>query len=206
MSIVVNADGNVTVRSPLLLSKSKIERILADKAEWIEKQQGVIRSNSVSKHKFTEGESFYFLGKSYPLIFIKSQKPALIIEDALKLDWDSRNQAEELIIVWYQKQARKILSERLKQLAEIHNFKNYKFRLSGARTRWGSCSSKRNISISWRLVMAPPGIIDYVLIHELVHLEVHNHSKEFWRLLESIMPEYQKHRMWLKKNSTNLHV
>ncbi len=192
------------MKSPLLLSKLTIERILAEKAEWIRKQQRVIRTNAVPKHKYIEGESFSFLGKPYSLVFIKSQKPALLFDDAFKLDWNSRNQAEDLIISWYQKQARKILSERLQQLAKIHDFKNYKFRLSGARTRWGSCSSKRNISISWRLVMAPPDIIDYVLIHELVHLEIHNHSKEFWRRLETIMPDYQKRRTWLKKNSANL--
>ena len=206
MYIAVDADGNVTIRSPLLLSIFKIERILADKAEWIQKQQVIIRSNGIQKHKYSEGESFFFLGEAYPLVLNKSQSPAFLFDDCFKLDWDSRNQAEDLIVGWYRKQARKFLSERLQQLAEIHNFNNYKFRLTRARTRWGSCSSKRNISISWRLVMAPPYIIDYVLVHELVHLEIHNHSKEFWRRLERIMPDYQKRRTWLKKNSANLKV
>ena len=166
----------------------------------------IIRSNGIRKHKYSEGELFFFLGEAYPLVLNKSQSPAFVFDDCFKLDWDSRNQAEDLIVGWYRKQARKFLSERLQQLAEIHNFNNYKFRLSRARTRWGSCSSKRNISISWRLVMAPPYIIDYVLVHELVHLEIHNHSKEFWRRLERIMPDYQKRRTWLKKNSANLQV
>ncbi len=70
-------------------------------------------------------------------------------------------------------------------------------RITSARTRWGSCSSKGNLSFTWRLVMAPPQVIDYVVAHELAHLQVRNHSPAFWQKVKTIMPDYLQYRRWL---------
>ncbi|WP_324752817.1 SprT family zinc-dependent metalloprotease [Roseovarius sp. Pro17] len=77
--------------------------------------------------------------------------------------------------------------------------------LRDTRSRWGSCSSSAGLSYSWRLIMAPPDVLDYVAAHEVAHLEQMNHSPAFWALVAALMPDYQTHRKWLRQNGTGLH-
>ncbi|MCX6807530.1 MAG: M48 family metallopeptidase, partial [Patescibacteria group bacterium] len=79
-------------------------------------------------------------------------------------------------------------------------------RVTSAKKRWGSCSHKGNISFSWRLIMATPSIIDYVIVHELAHLREYNHSKKFWQFVAKIIPYYKEQRKWLKDNGYTLIV
>ena len=74
------------------------------------------------------------------------------------------------------------------------------------KTRWGSCSSKGNLSFSWRLILAPPKVLDYVVVHELCHRKEMNHSPRFWVLVESMIPDYKTHRKWLKENGEKLTI
>lgn len=78
-------------------------------------------------------------------------------------------------------------------------------RVAMQRTRWGSCSSRGTLSFNVRLYLAPPEALDYVVVHELCHLVHMNHSKEFWALVESIMPDYKVWRRWLRENGNSLH-
>ncbi len=78
--------------------------------------------------------------------------------------------------------------------------------LRDQRTRWGSCSRRGNISLNWRLVMAPPGVLSYVVIHELAHLREHNHGPRFWAIVESFCPEFHQHRKWLRGHGHLLHT
>jgi hypothetical protein len=73
------------------------------------------------------------------------------------------------------------------------------------RTRWGSCSTRGTLSFNWRLVMAPPEVLNYVVVHELAHLRVPNHSREFWNLVSQYFPAYKEARLWLKRNAARLH-
>ncbi len=81
-----------------------------------------------------------------------------------------------------------------------------KITLRDTRSRWGSCSSEGNLMFSWRLIMAPPEVLDYVVAHEVAHMVEMNHSADFWRLVESILPEYKPQRRWLKENGASLHA
>lgn len=76
--------------------------------------------------------------------------------------------------------------------------------LRNQRTRWGSCSTNGTISLNWRLIMAPPDIIDYLVVHELAHLIEQNHGRNFWQLIEEQIPEYKQKAEWLEQNSTTL--
>jgi predicted metal-dependent hydrolase len=101
---------------------------------------------------------------------------------------------------WYKERAKALIPRRVSQLAAQYGFEYQRIRITSARTRWGSCSSRGTLSFTWRLVMAPEEMIDYVIVHELVHLHIHNHSKEFWTKVGLIMPGYKAKRLWLKKN------
>jgi len=106
----------------------------------------------------------------------------------------------------YRKLARAYLRRRLEQLARLNGFNFKKFRLSSARTRWGSCSAKGTISLTWRLILAPPEIIDYVIIHELAHTREKNHSRAFWNLVAKHLPDFRQRRRWLKQNGFRLNI
>jgi len=121
-----------------------------------------------------------------------------------KLTEAAQPNAESVFTAWYRKQARNVLTERVEFFARKHGFKIGKIRVSSARTRWGSCSSKDTLSFTWRLVMAPLEVIDYVVVHELCHLKEMNHSKAFWTRVERILPDYKVHRKWLKENGVKL--
>jgi len=93
---------------------------------------------------------------------------------------------------------------RTHKIAEKMDLKFNKITLKKQKTRWGSCSSQRNLNFNWQLVHFETHIIDYVIIHELSHLVHMNHSRDFWKLVERYDPEYKKHVGWLKRNGLNL--
>ena len=113
-----------------------------------------------------------------------------------KIDWIKKHlknmevllkKNKELPIL-IKKDAREILERRLAELAQLHNFQYNRVSIRNQRTRWGSCSSKDNISLNMKLLHLPNQLIDYVLLHELVHTRVKNHSKDFWNELETVVP------------------
>lgn len=77
-------------------------------------------------------------------------------------------------------------------------------RIKEQKTRWGSCSKKGNLNFNWRIILAPPGILDYVVVHELSHLVYMDHSKNFWHTVSEYMPDYKNARLWLRKNGERL--
>jgi hypothetical protein len=109
-------------------------------------------------------------------------------------------QAREHFTAWYKLQARQLIEERVRYFAARFGLHYSRVRITSARTRWGSCSSRGTLSFTWRLVMAPPAAIDYVVVHELAHLLVRNHSPAFWRKLEELLPDYRPPQQWLKQN------
>lgn len=106
----------------------------------------------------------------------------------------------------HKKYARKIFESRV---AYFHQFTdgNYtSLTIRDQKTRWGSCSGRGTLSFNWRLILAPPEILDYVVVHELCHLTYMNHSKEFWGLVGSVIPDYKVRRKWLKENGHTLRL
>src|SRR5690606_2555985 len=117
---------------------------------------------------------------------------------------DRKQFVKETLILWYKKRFSDIAYERIKKYSSQIGSSPNKVAVKEQKTRWGSCSSKGNINLNWRLAMAPISIIDYVIVHELCHLKVMNHSKEFWKQVELILPDYIERREWLKVNGSKL--
>lgn len=101
--------------------------------------------------------------------------------------------------------AREALEQKLRYYAPKMGVTYGRISVKDQKTRWGSCSSEGNLNFNWRLIMAPPGVMDYVVVHELAHRKEMNHSRNFWKVVEEIMPDYQKYRKWLKENGNILH-
>ena len=109
---------------------------------------------------------------------------------------------------YLEKQYRKVAEEYIAKRVEHYITQtggSYKrITIRDQKTRWGSCSSNGGLSFNWRLMLAPPRVLDYVVVHELCHLTHMNHSRDFWNKVESIMPDYRVYRDWLKKNGSSL--
>jgi predicted metal-dependent hydrolase len=160
----------------------------------------VLKHAPVTAKQFRAGERFLFLGQEHSLRVVEKQRAALTFEDHFIISKIALPKAAQAFERWYKFQALTVLNERVKFYAAKYGFQPGRIRITSARTRWGSCSSKGTLSFTWRLVMAPLEVIDYVVVHELVHLKVKNHSKTFWGNVAALMPDYKRHVAWLKAN------
>ena len=111
---------------------------------------------------------------------------------------------QDTLLNWYHTEALTYLSKRVKALSKKTGLEPSRMRIKNQRTLWGSCSSKGSINLNWRLILTPVSIIDYVVMHELCHLRVANHSRLFWTLLLANDPSYVEHKAWLRKHEREL--
>lgn len=205
LALIVETDGTLTVRAPLRMKVDDIRRFIDIKADWIKQKQAHFKKVAAPR-PYGDGETFLYLGKEVPLRLVPGERPALVMNRVFKLSRSAQPRAESVFETWYKKQARAVLTERIEFYARKYGFEVKKIRISSARTRWGSCSAQKTLSFTWRLVMAPPEVIDYVVVHELCHLRELNHSPSFWAQVEAILPGYKSQRKWLKQNGAKLHL
>jgi predicted metal-dependent hydrolase len=205
IAIQIRPNGQVIVRAPLRAAEKLIRQFVESKAGWVQKKQAeVLKRAPITKKQFQSGECFLYLGQEIPLRVVEKQRAALTLEDQFILSKTAAPKAAQAFEKWYKARALTVLSERVALYAARHAFQPERVRITSAQTRWGSCSSKGTLSFTWRLVMAPLEVIDYVVIHELVHLKVKNHSKTFWDAVAALMPDYKRHVAWLKTNGRAL--
>ncbi len=202
IALIVERDGTLTVRAPLRVSNKHILALVEQKAVWIQSKQELVKTLPPVSHTtiYTNGESFWYLGKVYPLEILPRAMSPLRLDGKFLLAQDTLPKAEAAFTQWYKKQAAQVIGERVRWYAAKHGFTYHQVKITSAQKRWGSCSAKGTLCFTWRLVMAPPAEIDYVVVHELVHLIEKNHSKTFWAKVEAIMPDYKKRRIWLTHN------
>jgi predicted metal-dependent hydrolase len=206
IAIIVERDGSLTVRAPLRMGEARIQAFVESHADWIAKNQAkILAAAPVSPKRYVDGEEFLFLGQAYQLTILPRQRPALTFDGkSFRLSKSALPKAEAAFVRWYKEQATLFLFERVLSLAGKHGFHYQKMRISSARTRWGSCSSRGTLSFTYRLVMAPAEVVDYVVLHELVHTQIHNHSSKFWNRLGELRPGFKIQLAWLKKNGKYL--
>lgn len=203
VGLEINDQGRLIVRAPYHLETSTIDDILRSHQQWIKKklEEAERRQQLFQPKKFISGEKFLFLGKEYPLLIVNRIRPALLFDgERFELSSAFRQLGRQVFERWYRKQALIYLSQKTSKIARKTGFSFKKLRISSARTRWGSCSGKGTVSFAWRLIMAPPEIIDYVIIHELAHTKEKNHSRAFWNLVAHYIPDYKEKRCWLRAN------
>lgn len=205
IALIIRPDASLVVRAPLKASEKSIRDFIEKNTGWIRKKQAQARAFVLPTPKqYDHGEKFPYLGNLYRLEIVRAQKQPLSFDGRFKLSERAQSRASLEFERWYRARAREILVERVHYFAAEHGFKFRGIKINSARTRWGSCSAKGSLNFSWRLIMAPMESVDYVVVHELVHTMIHNHSKRFWSKVESIMPDYEVRRIWLKKHGPEL--
>jgi predicted metal-dependent hydrolase len=154
--------------------------------------------------QFIPGEQFLYLGESYDLDIVGEQNLPLILKDKFYLVERSWDEAKIVFMTWYREQASQIIKESVECKAQEEGLSYKVVRITNAKKRWGSCGPKGSLNFSWRVIMAPREVIDYVVTHELVHLRIKNHSKIYWNEVERLLPNYQLQKAWLKDNGHRL--
>jgi predicted metal-dependent hydrolase len=207
LALIVKHDGSILVRAPLRTSKAAIEEFIDKNRGWIERQQAKANAHRPPPpRQYMRGEEFPFLGTRYPLELVEGQKERLRLNGTFKLAGSHQSEAAFVFERWYREQARQILPARVEFFACQYDFQYKGIRITSARTRWGSCSATGSLNFSWRLILAPLVVVDYVVVHELVHTVFLNHSKQFWQRVAMIVPDYRDHRKWLREHGQQLLV
>ncbi|MBP7216342.1 MAG: M48 family metallopeptidase [Candidatus Omnitrophica bacterium] len=142
-----------------------------------------------------------FVQEKLPWIRAKQELARKRVSSRAKISWEQYpDSVRRQLVIWYTQMAQDILSDRVRFYADKLGVVVRHLAVTNARTRWGSCGPSGTLNFSWRLVMAPLPVIDYVVMHELVHLFERNHSRRFWRRVADAMPEYKEYETWLKMN------
>lgn len=205
IALAVTADASLIVRAPMNTPLSYIERLVESKIDWI--RRAVVRVSSRPRpiaHDYIDGESFLYLGKSYKLRVVKNSEKKLDFRSEFLLSSKEKWHARELLTAWYKKEAKKKLCERVEWCSRRAGISYKSIKITTANKRWGSCSTSGNLNFSWRLIMAPLLVVDYVVVHELAHIEHKNHSKAFWNSVKVMYPNYEKAQRWLQQNEGTL--
>lgn len=208
IALIVERDGTLTVRAPRRARRVDIEAFVNSKAEWVQAAQAEARRRLVANppHRYLDGESFPYLGHSYPLRRTAGARCTLDFDGQVFCLPAGCQQPGPAFERWYRQAAREVIGGYVERLARQHGYAYTKIRISGARTRWGSCSSRGSLNFAWRLVLAAPELVEYVVIHELVHLQHPNHSRAFWQRVSELLPDYAAHRRALRDHPPRLEL
>lgn len=183
------------------------QKLLQESAQWVvEKWRKYDRyREQAPSRNFVEGESWPYLGE-YRGLSVEPVEEHQITDEKLilsKIAVETGSIKSELES-FYRQKARTHLQERIQHYSERMVVEPRQLELRNQRTRWASCSPKQTLSFNWRLIMAPPDVIDYIVVHELAHLQEQYHTNRFWDIVSQYDPDYQAHAKWLKENSPNL--
>lgn len=209
VGLKITVDGLV-VHAPKRIFAFQLNQILQEKSGWIINKLQARAANQVDAINWVNGENILYLGQDIQLSIMKNSSNKALVFNANTLTLatptpDNQPLIQRKVIQWYQKQAGLDFCRRLEILAARLGVPTPPLTLSNAKSRWGSCNSRGEIRLNWRLLQAPPHIINYVICHELAHLKQMNHSAKFWAVVESLFPNYKMAEKELKTLSPQLH-
>lgn len=174
------------------------------------------KSVKASQRLLTDGAGLPFQGENFRLRLVESDRrksSASLQGDCflvqLNREIPAAARASEIyrkLVQLYRELARQAIWERVEFFKTQLNVEYNQIRIKEQKSRWGSCSKKGNLNFNWKLVMAPPDIIDYIVVHEICHLIHMNHSRDFWKCVEGLMPDYRNRRLWLKRHGWELYL
>jgi predicted metal-dependent hydrolase len=204
LTITVERDRSVVVHAPNDASDEQVSRILETKRQWIRRkirhpQKYQDRLHPPGK-EVVNGESAPYLGKDYRIEVTKTAGCEVEFEGRFLVPPAHQANRHKVLREWYIAEAKEKIVARADQLARELGVKFCAVRIVDNRYRWGSCTGKNNVTFNWRLIKAPMFVIDYLIVHELVHLMEPNHTPRFWSIVRAHNPTMEKARRWLKEH------
>ncbi len=215
MEIAISSLAQARVTAPSLASLETIEKFIHSRAGWILKniaQRQTALQQFVHK-EYETGHNFLFMGNPYPLVVDKSLNCSTKVSFS-GAQWDirantatSQSMIKNKLILWYRRQAGEIFGGRVFHYSRVMGLTPQKITVKTQKRLWGSCNHHgKTINLNWVLVMAPLSVIDYVVVHELCHLAVPNHSARFWNKVAQFMPDYKVQEQWLKTHALQMRL
>lgn len=216
ITIRITREGEVVVTSPVYADDRYIFNLVENKGEWIVKKLKEIQrvKKEAGRVEYKNGSEIEYLGTKLILYISEDNVDKFKIykqDNKLYVKLPKLQESpytEEIlrgeIKNWLKEQAKVVLKQRVEFFSKEYNLVPNRVVVKEQKTIWGSCSSKGNINLNWRLIMVPLDVLDYVVVHELCHLKHPNHSSRFWSLVKEIMSDYEEKRKWLKENGGRL--
>jgi predicted metal-dependent hydrolase len=197
--VSVDGNGEVFVVLPRRSPERHAEEAVRELGPWIERRRRAVARAALEARRAPG--TVPYLGQVLTLVPEAGRAHVFRREDRLHVPLDGAHEALER---WYRRQAKLEVAPRLDAACRRAGSRYTALTIRGQKTRWASCSSTGAMSFNWRLLLAPPEILDYVVEHEVCHLEVMDHSPRFWRLLASRSPRWREHSAWLKRYGSTL--
>lgn len=200
LSLTVLKNGNVIVKAPISMKDEIINRFVEEKQAWIREKLSSIKETQNKFEDIISGSKVMIYGNKYTVLKadIKQIQTSNNFEFVVPNKFEGEKH-QKAIQTWFKKLAKKVLAERLTFIENRIGLKSTSLKIGDSRGRWGSCNSYGNIILNYRVVMLPPSIIDYVIVHELCHLLELNHSKKFWQNVSRFLPNYEIQRKNIKE-------
>ncbi len=213
MEISISSLAQTRVVAPRFVSLETIERFIESRSDWIldNIKKKTAQAQTLVGKKYETGHEFLFLGRSFPLIVDKSANCSTKLSFSNERWYVRANAAtssamiKNRLIKWYRREAGEIFGGRIFHFSRLMALTPQKITVKTQKRLWGSCNHQgKSINLNWVLVMAPLAVIDYVVVHELCHLEVPNHSKRFWDKVAKYMMDYKVQELWLKTHALQM--
>ncbi|OQC38128.1 MAG: hypothetical protein BWX63_00597 [Bacteroidetes bacterium ADurb.Bin041] len=207
VSIFIERDSSVRVLAPASASNETIETAIKSKeylifsklAKWKELNQGKVN------REYVNGQSFLYLGRNYRLKLTEDQNVPLKISGSFfLLDKKYLPKAEKVFKDFYKEKGLLKIKERIKVHEDKFSIKPTSVKVLDLQNRWASWTPKNGLNFHWKCVMAPVSVLDYIIMHEMVHLKYPNHSADFWNELDKKMPNFREQEKWLKRNGVKM--
>lgn len=212
LSLEITRDG-VFARAPMRMSRKAIIEFIQKKHNWINKHLGTLPP-APEQLLVTEMDSLLLLGQQIPFDIRADQRGKPLLSDyglilpVLKSHLPLEVSAKTKLIKWYKSAALAQIQHRVDFYSEemaVPKEKINRVKVRDYKRRWGSCDAKGILSFNWRIIMAPPEMLDYVVVHELAHCHEFNHSKRFWSIVEQQIPDWKHRSNWFRTNGGTLY-
>lgn len=198
----VSEDGKVRIIAPPTFSEDDISAMLKKKAKWIDSNLKYFKRMSTIE---LQRNQLLLFGNRYSYFYDTTYAQKVTVDHEHKTITSQKDLLDpKTQEKWYRRVAKKHLTKRTKELSAKMKLPFNKLFIRESKTKWGNCSKEKNISLNWKLIKAPDYVIDYIIIHELLHTVVMSHTHKFWTLLKSYYPDYKESIKWLEKYGNSL--
>ncbi|WP_238152101.1 M48 family metallopeptidase [Microbulbifer sp. A4B17] len=212
IDIIIERNGSIIVRPPKNFTEEQIDAVVESKRMWIYRNLAEWRDLNATAvvREWVNGETFLYLGRSYRLSLVSDQICDIKLHEGrfclnrTLIDVGGIEAAKRAFEQYYTVKGMKRIQDRVKLFAPKVGVSPISVRVKDLGYRWASCSKANALSFHWKCMMAPLKIIDYIVVHELCHIHVKNHSDSFWNEVDKVIPDYKTRKNWLKNNGASL--
>ncbi len=210
-TLQINRDGDLVVKTNVLFPKYRLNELISKHQDWIDKHIKEYNENRPEPAPLVR-DTYSILGETFQTTFINGTNkiPKIeitgnsVIVKGLPEVINDEHEVNKALIKYFKDFAKEFFINRTYKFATKYGYDFNRVTIKNQKTKWGSCSTKRNLNFNWKLIFAPLEVLEYVVIHEVCHLKEMNHSPRFWKLVEQECPQYKSHKKWLRKNGDTI--